>query len=300
MSSDVVGGFGPGTIPYQLNQPFYSDGAAKERAVALPDGTTAHIEADGDITLPVGTVFVKQFRIDSELIETRLLVRHDDGEWAGYSYEWGVDGVNNDAVLVDAGGKSKVLPNGQTWSYPTRAGCMACHTAAAGRVLGWEVGQLNGPQVYASTGRLANQLFTLSSIGIFDAPVGDVADLPRYAPLNLSTVDVAVRGATYLHTNCSMCHRPGGGGQSDADLRLSTGLANANICDQAPSEGSFGVANARVFAPGDPARSMISVRMKRLAAGRMPLFGSNIVDAVGTDVVDRWITSTAACPAPTP
>jgi hypothetical protein len=83
-------------------------------------------------------------------------------------------------------------------------------------------------------------------------------------------------------------------------MRLKTGFENANICDAPPDEGDFGVGNARVFAPGDPARSMISVRLKRLQAGRMPILGSTVVDANGTDVIDRWITATTVCPAPTP
>lgn len=296
VSDDDRFAFNDAVIPYQLNHPFYSDNADKTRGVALKDGATATIEADSDITLPIGTVFLKTFKVGAEQVETRTLVRHDDGEWAGYSYEWGV--VDGDAVLVDTGGKTKVLASGQRWSYPSRAGCMACHTAAAGRVLGWELGQLNGGIVYPQTGRLANQLRTLSAIGVFSNPVADVDAAPVYPPLDLASADIVERGRTYLHVNCAMCHRPDGGGQSDADLRLGTPLSQQKICDERPKEGDLGVDNARVLAPGDPARSMLSVRMKRLQAGRMPLLGSTVVDARGTDVVDRMITATTACPAP--
>ena len=40
----------------------------------------------------------------------------------------------------------------------------------------------------------------------------DVATADRYPPIDLASVDIAERGKTYLHVNCSMCHRPGGGG----------------------------------------------------------------------------------------
>jgi uncharacterized repeat protein (TIGR03806 family) len=286
---------GDGVIPYRLNHPFYSDNADKARGVALPDGTTATIEADGRINLPIGSVLVKTFKVGNERVETRLLMRHADGEWTGYSYEWGV--VDGDAVLVDTGGKTKVLRNGQTWIYPSRAGCLACHTAAAGRVLGLEVGQLNGGLVYP-TGRLANQLFTWGELGLLSNPPANVADEPVYPPLDLATIDVVERGRTYLHVNCAMCHRPDGGGQSDADLRLSTPLAQQHICDELPEEGDLGVVGARVLAPGDPARSMLSVRMKRLQAGRMPLLGSTVVDTRGVQVVDRMIAAITSCPAP--
>ena len=162
-------------------------------------------------------------------------------------------------------------------------------------MLGWEQGQLNGPFVYPGE-RLANQLFTLSSIGVFANPPDDVAAVEAYPPPDLASADVSARGATYLHVNCAMCHQPNGGGQSDADFRLSTGLAGANVCDAVPEEGDFGVADARVFAPGDPARSMISVRMRRLQSGRMPLLGSTVVDEVGVDVVDHYSTATTTCP----
>ena len=284
---------GSNVIPYQLNHAFYSDGASKHRGVGLPDNQTVTIETDGDLTAPIGTVFVKSFTVDGELIETRLLVRHDDGEWAGYTYEW-ADGAD-DATLVEAGGKSRALAD-QSWSYPSRAACLVCHTAVAGRVFGWEVGQLNGGFTYPQTGRLANQLFTLSSIGVFANPPADVGAQDSYPPVDLASVDVSERGRAYLHVNCSFCHRPGGGGQSDADMRLNTAPADQHLCDEAPEQGDLGVAGARVFFPGDPARSLVSLRMQRLGANRMPPVGSSVIDTVGADVVDRYITATATCP----
>jgi hypothetical protein len=93
-----------------------------------------------------------------------------------------------------------------------------------------------------------------------------------------------------------MCHRPGGGGQSDADMRLTTAIPDQHLCGEAPDQGDLGVDGARIFFPGDPTRSLISLRMHRLGANRMPPVGTNIVDALGTDVVDRYITATTACP----
>ena len=64
-----------------------------------------------------------------------------------------------------------------------------------------------------------------------------------------------------------------------------------------PQEGPLGLDNdPRLLAPGDPARSMIAIRMKRLGQGRMPLIGSLVVDDVGSSVVDAWIGSLANCP----
>ena len=46
-----------------------------------------------------------------------LLVHHDDGEWAGYSYEWNSD--QSDATLLPAG-KELTLPSGHAWTIPSR------------------------------------------------------------------------------------------------------------------------------------------------------------------------------------
>jgi uncharacterized repeat protein (TIGR03806 family) len=284
--------FSSGVIPYTMNHPFYSDGATKERGIGLPDGATATIEADGDITLPVGTVLVKSFRVDGALVETRLLVRHDDGEWAGYSYAW----EGSDATLVDAGGRVVRLPGGQQWSFPSRAGCLVCHTAAAGRSLGWETGQLTGFTHYPATGRTAHQLSTLAAIGVFGNPPAEPERASRFPALDDEGSAVAERARTYLHVNCSMCHRPSGGAQGEMDLRHATAFVDSGLCDRAPAEGNLGVDGARLFAPGDPARSLVSIRMKRPGAGRMPLLGSNVVDDAGVAVIDRWIMQTTECP----
>jgi hypothetical protein len=90
-----------GLIPYAINAPFWSDGADKERWVALPDGATIDVLPDGDLDLPIGSVVMKKFSVGGNAIETRLLMRHDDGVWAGYSYEWDADG--KDATLLLAG-----------------------------------------------------------------------------------------------------------------------------------------------------------------------------------------------------
>jgi len=74
-------------VPYDINAPLWSDGAGKRRWVALPPGGRIHIADDGHWDLPIGTVLVKEFSLGNKRVETRLLVHHDDGDWAGYSYE---------------------------------------------------------------------------------------------------------------------------------------------------------------------------------------------------------------------
>ncbi len=281
-----------GLIPYDVNVPLWSDGAAKERWMALPDWATVdpkiHIGDDGDWEFPIGTVLVKNFRVANKLIETRHMILHNDGEWAGYSYEWNDE--QTDATLLPAG-KTKVI-NGQTWSYPSRSQCLQCHTDVAGRSLGPETAQLNGPLTYPSTGRTANQLATLAHIGLFDAELPAAVDeLPALPPITDESKPLDLRARAYLHANCSMCHRPDGPGRGPEDFRYTTPGLEIGALNEPPTQGDFGIADARLLLPGHPEKSIISYRIHTLDLGRMPPLGTRLVDPQGTALIDAWIKS---------
>jgi uncharacterized repeat protein (TIGR03806 family) len=278
-----------GLIPYGLNAPLWSDGAEKERFLAVPDGRTVTAGADGTLEFPPGTVTVKTFLLEGRRVETRLFMRHPDGSWAGYTYEWNEAGT--DAVLLDAGKVKDVA--GRTWTFPSRGECMQCHNAAAGQVLGLEVAQLNGDFVYPG-GRRAHQLQTLAHIGLLTLPAEPVP-LPRM-PTYDGPEPLEARARAYLHTNCAVCHRPSGLGRGDVDLRFSTPLARAGVCDVPPELGELNVPGARLVAPGHPERSLVSLRMHARDTVRMPPLATREVDTAGTALVDAWIASLSGCP----
>lgn len=279
-----------GLIPYGVNAQLWSDGADKERFLALPDGETIRVAPDGDWDFPEGTVLVKTFLLGGRRVETRLFMRHPDGVWAGYSYEW--NDAQTDAALL-AGGVTKEV-GGQTWTFPSRSECMRCHTDAAGRALGPETSQLNRLLTYPS-GTTANQLTTLEAIGMFDAALGAAPEaLPRL-PEPGGEDPLAGRARAYLHSNCSNCHRPGGPGGGPADLRFEVPLAEMGVCDVPPERGSLGIADARVVAPGQPERSVLLERMRAPGPGRMPPLASHVVDGEGVALVEAWIRSLDGC-----
>ena len=283
-----------GMIPYDVNHALWSDGATKERYLALPDAATIDVAADGDMILPIGAVVMKHLLVDDAYVETRLLVRHDDGNWAGYSFEWNDE--QTDAALLPPVGKQKVLGNGQTWLYPSRNGCLACHTDAAGRTLGLELQQQNRVIAYEQ-GACANQLTTWDAIGVFTAALPGAAEtLPALPAVDDATASTEARARALLHVNCSSCHRPNGGGGGLADLRAATSLAEAHLCDEAPAHGDLSIPDARLIAPGEPARSLVSVRMQRSGATRMPKLGSLVVDSGGVAVVNAFIEELTSCP----
>lgn len=282
-----------GLIPYGINAPFWSDGAAKDRWIGLPDGSNITVQASGDWDFPNGTVLMKNFSVGTRLIETRLFMRHPDGNWGGFTYEWNAQ--QTDATLV-RGGAVRDIGNSQQWIFPSESQCLQCHTSAAGGSLGLETAQLNRNFSYAQTGRTANELFTLNHIATLTPPIVDPAAQPSMPDPADTTAPLDSRARAYLHTNCSQCHRTGGPTPSTMDLRYTTALNQTNTCDALPQSGDLGLgANARLIAPGNAMNSIIVNRTNRRDANAMPPVGSNQVDAAGVELLTQWVNGLTAC-----
>lgn len=282
-----------GLIPYSVASKLWSDGAEKARWVALPDGETVSVQGDNDFQFPPGTVLVKQFGFEGVPIETRLLVRHDDGNWGGYTYEWRED--LSDADLV-SDGKQKTLSNGLLWTYPDEGQCFQCHAEAAGVDLGPEIAQLNNVIRYDATGRDANQLATWEAIGLFDAPLpAETSGLPALANQYDTSTPVTRRARGYLHSNCSGCHRPDGPAQATVDFRYQATIEEMNICNQEPTQGDLGVPGAKLLIPGDPAKSVLAMRIGRRDSAQMPPLATHIIDPVGVAIIESWINEPDVC-----
>ena len=281
-----------GLLPYDINALFWSDGAAKERLIGIPNGTTITRDAGDDWDFPNGTVIVKNFRLQGDLIETRHLMRHPDGVWAGYTYEWNAE--QTEATRVQ-GGKT-VNIGGQDWIYPSEGQCMECHTSAAGFALGPETAQLNRDFTYPATQRTFNQLETMDHVVMFSSPLpGPAAGLPNLTDPQDTSASLNDRARAYLHTNCAQCHQPGGQTPSTMDLRYTTSLSNTNACDVAPLEGNLGISNARLIAPGDAGRSIVINRISRRDNHGMPPLGSSLIDTTGVTLLTNWIGGLANC-----
>lgn len=282
-----------GVIPYDIREPFWSDGASKERYLALPENTTIEVLEDGDMQLPIGSVTMKHFRLDSQLIETRLFVRHVDGGWAGYSYEW--NDALTDATLVEPSGKDKPI-GAQLWHYPSQAECIQCHTQAAHFTLGIEALQLNRDFTYPDTGRTANQLTTWEHINLFSSPLAETHKQKALTQSANFDANLDLRARSYLHSNCAHCHRPSGSKQSEMDLRYLVDLSEMSICGVSPLLGNLGIEEAQLLSPGDPERSVLLQRIKVNNMNRMPPIGSNEIDSAGVNLLEAWIASLNRCP----
>ena len=279
---DATGEPAAGLIPYNINWPFWSSGADKQRWLAIPDGARIGIDPDGNLSFPIGSVLVKQFALGDERLETRLLVRHDDGDWAGYTYAW--RGDRSDADLVPLSASLTATPSSGGWWYlPRRTECLGCHTRAAGRTLGTQLAQLDRDT------REALADFELFKVQLPGGPV-----VPHIAD---PETPLAERARAWLHANCANCHRPGSTGTGDMDLRYATTLPAMHICDRSPTRGALGIADARILAPGDPARSVLLARIRAEDSYRMPpvLTGFFTIDSEGAALVEAWIRTLPDC-----
>lgn len=305
----------PGLIPYSVNAPLWSDGAAKERFIALPGKETMTFTENNSWQFPEGTVLVKTFSLEGEAakpasrrrIETRLLT-FQRGDWQGYSYQW--DNAQTDAELVPSGGLDRELtiadpkaPGGkskQTWHYPSRTECMVCHVRS-GFVLGLNTLQMNKVHDYGTVRE--NQLTALTLLGVLK--VGGAGKLPRPPEAYKRLIDPydpagdrSARVRSYLHANCAHCHVDEGGGNSALNLHFATVADKTRLFDAPPLHDTFDLADPRLVAPGVPERSVLLHRIAIKQRGRMPPLASGVVDDAAVQLLREWIKELKPVPAP--
>ena len=266
----------PGLYEYEINHPFWSDGAEKRRWFSIPNlSDTATFRNDQPWSFPAGQVWVKHFDIGQgtsrQKIETRFLVKTSQGAY-GLSYRWRADG--SDADLVPAAGDTRVLATGQEWIFPSRASCLSCHTPATDFALSFHTRQLNQ----------GTQLADLAAF--LDRTPGPALGLPAHPALGDEDASLESRTRAYLDVNCAMCHFGDGSVAGQFDARATTktdlaGIINGPLSSRPDPQ--------RLFAPGSPANSHILARLTGTGAGRMPPLASNVVDQDAVDLLTAWI-----------
>ncbi len=290
----------PGVIPYEVNSPLWSDGATARRFLAVPGPKTVEPVDKQIWKCPDGTVLARTVAVDGVKVETQVLHR-EDGSWRPYSYVWNEE--QTDATLADAAGLNKVVKarDGSTRTHRvhSRAECTLCHnpwveqkTTVFGRQsaspLGLTTGQLNRDV------RGANQLQTLSELGLFDKPLpSSPGALAKLADPYDTSANLQSRARSYLHVNCSHCHQFNAGGTATIWLTEDLTLDKMNAIGQKPTQGHFNIADARLIRAGDPEGSVLLYRTSKLGGGRMPRIGSNAVDEKGVAMLADWIASLA-------
>ena len=303
-------------IPYDVNTPFWSDGASKRRWVAVPcerpeNVAAVHPSPTGSWDFPAGTVFVKHFELAADetrpgatrRLETRLLVRDATGGVYGVSYRWRNDGTDADLVREPRRETYRVTsatgPRERAWSFPGPADCRQCHTPSAGGVLGVSTRQLNSDLTYLN-GVTDNQLRTWSRLGLFEPPLDEraIPRLPRLARPDDRGRSLEDRARSFLDANCAQCHRPGGVA-ADFDAQYDTPLAAQGLLG-APARINLAVDGARLIAPNDPWRSILLARVNTLEPVKMPPLAHEVIDREAVRLLEAWITSLPGPPVAGP
>jgi hypothetical protein len=297
----------PGIVAYDVNVPFWSDGALKSRWFSVPNPTgriTFRYPTPPNYvpwTFPTGTVWIKHFELEltngvpesRRRLETRFLVRDAGSTVYGVTYRW--DATQTNALLVPSEGLDETftlndggLSRTQVWHYPSRDECLRCHTAAFGYAAGFNTAQLNRDHDY--DGIVDNQLRALSHAGYFNPTPTNLHALPLLAhPTNEAfSVEARVRG--YLMANCAPCHFPGGVAPGRFDARSYPPLSVANLVNGTLNNTLGDPAN-RVVVPGSLSHSMLLTRMAIRGTWQMPPLASSVPDTQGLALLSRWITN---------
>lgn len=276
-------------VPYEIHSPLWSDAASKHRWSYIPAGTTATMAADGTITLPPGSLLVKQFDLPDDTqptsgrtrrLETRVMVTGTDTTY-GVTYRWNAEGTDADLVLdaseEDIGDADP--SKARTWHFPSSGECWSCHKTE-NRLLGFR----------------GEQLFTLPPLA---APPPAPAAIASPSDANAT---LEARATAYLAANCSHCHHPGASylGEGDTwNARPGVPLAERGLVGAPehndPMAEALGLPNGVLIAPGNAAASLLLQRMKTTDPDlRMPPILRTIADPVGTKVVEDWINAMPA------
>jgi hypothetical protein len=99
------------------------------------------------------------------------------------------------------------------------------------------------------------------------------------------------RARSYLHANCAQCHRPGSN-KPTVDFRFTTPLSRTAACNQDSTvqDGTLGIADAKIIAPGSHPQSLVWARMDTLqSAIRMPQLATSVRDDAGAQMIADWI-----------
>jgi len=320
--------FNQRVVPYDVNTALFSDYALKQRAIYVPAGAAASFEPEQALGFPVGSVIIKTFYFpadlrspddDLQLIETRLMVRHDDG-WHPLPYIWDAD--QRDAVLspagevraiafVDAGG----TPRSANYLIPERNQCETCHARQDGpgapielALIGVKARHLNRSYDYGAAGEHdpRNQLDHLGELGMLSgAPAAaslpaayDFRPIEAAGPTALAPAELDTAARSYLDINCAHCHNPAGVNGMTSQLFLdhaSSDLFHLGVCKRPGSAGTGNGGLVFDIVPGDPDQSILYFRTDTTKVGAMmPLLGRSLTHGRGAELLRAWISAMPA------
>ncbi|MCY1066274.1 hypothetical protein OV090_15950 [Nannocystis sp. RBIL2] len=297
-----------GVVPYTVAAPLWSDAAGKGRFIVLPEGGKIEFTDGEGWGFPEGAVIIKNFWFDHDrrdpaagrrMIETRLLYL-EGGAWKSVTYLW--DDAQTEATLhkigkrvdvafIDEAGDAQV----EEYIVPNLDQCGSCHERDdATELLGTITHQLNTEIVV--DGQPVNQLEWLASQDMFSGTLPEMQTLPQLVD-PFGDAPLADRARSYLHANCSHCHRLGGGAGKSGLVFLAWEEIEAKlgVCKVPAAAGPGTGGHHYDIVPGQPDDSIVIFRMNSLDPEiKMPELPNRVIDQKGVQLIRDWI---AAMPA---
>jgi hypothetical protein len=170
---------------------------------------------------------------------------------------------------------------------------MVCHSRAANFVLGLSTAQMNKAHDYGG-GAVEEQFDVFERLELIKPrKPAEIAKHPKLADPADASQPLEARARSYLHANCAICHIEAGGGNSQVNFSYNAKPDKFNTIDVPPLHHKFGIADARIIAPGDPARSVLLYRLSHRGegSGQMPQLATSQVDEAAVKLFTEWIKS---------
>lgn len=308
---------GRGVVPYEVATPLFSDYALKLRTIYLPDGTAMRYRAAQSFDFPTGSIISKTFFYphddghalavsgwsgdvtalntdDYRLVETRLLVKEDNG-WSALPYVWEGDDaylritgavVPIRLALADARGTAEI-----PYVVPARSECAGCHATdhdeGSLELIGVKARHLNQPY----PGQERSQLQAWEQQGRL-TEVPEAASRPVSVAWDDPRASVEQRARAYLDSNCGHCHSPDGPAATSGlmlDAHTSA-YRPLGFCKPPIAAGRGTGGRPYSIVPGQPDRSILIHRMETSdPATRMPETGRSLAHLEAVELLRRWV-----------
>lgn len=285
-------------VKYEVINELFSDYAAKDRYIYLPEGKKANLKENGHFDWPEGTMLVKNFgyNIDQvgehRLIETRLLIK-EVNSWKAISYKW-----TNDQSLAEKSKLGDVIPmelqhknvsHNFEYVIPNKNQCKSCHNANEKiEPIGFKYANID--RKIMLNGNEISQIDFLMKKGIID--LGSTTPPETMVAYKNESSDIQDRALAYLDINCGHCHRPNGPGNTSG-LFLQYNETRSNhlgICKPPVAAGKGAGGRSFDIQPGNADASIIYYRMLTQDPGEMmPELGRSLVHQEGLDLIKTWI-----------
>ncbi len=289
----------PGVEPYTPGLQLWSDGAVKNRWIALPPGQQIDTSDMDEWTFPVGTRIWKEFNLPTSesdgglrRIETRLIWKFNSSTWYLTTYQWTADG-ETDATENTNG---MLNANGLGYEIPNQFDCGSCHYGRNDDVMGFEAVSLAQPNAQG-----------LAMPELLDA--GLLTNPPEAGSLAIPGDPTAATALGYLHVNCGIaCHNENGqalANNSDFWMRLSVATLGSVQTTEAYKTGWNQQSDWDIPGVGDKSMRIAACSVPTSAAyyrashrdgvdgtpdeTQMPPFDTHKIDDAGLEKFAAWI-----------